>query len=34
MDEYVEQNETESWIPQIDTEGAVERMLDFGFDEE
>ena len=30
------ENETnvESWIPEIDTEGAVEKILDFGFGEE
>ena len=32
--EQNENMETESWIPQIDTEGIVDTILDFGMDEE
>ena len=32
--EQNENMETESWIPQIDIDGGIETMLDFGFGEE
>ena len=35
MEQYEENNtEMESWIPNIDTEAAIDKMLDFGMDEE